>query len=161
MSFTITIQGTPIEFPSSAASPNWAPGIIEFAQAVETTLSGVVGQFDVAPQVYTGDASNPGTNVDLPNLTFANSSVRSATIQYSVYRTTTTEDRAEAGTLQAVYNPNNGVGLKWEMTRDYVGDGAITFNITDTGQVQFTTSTLGGTTHFMRISYSAKALEQV
>src|SRR5574343_41563 len=156
MSFTITIGGTPIEMPSSGASPNWAPAIIEAFQAIESALTGVVGQYDVSPQVYTGDAQNPGTNIDLPSLSFANSTVRSAVINYSVYRTTSTSDAAEAGILTVVYNPNNGTNEKWEMTREYTGDGSITFNITDTGQVQFTTATLGGTGHYMRIGYSAK-----
>jgi hypothetical protein len=161
MSFTITIAGTPIDFPSSAESPNWAPGIIEFAQAVEEALQGAVGTYDVSPQVFIGDTYNPGTDVDVPNLSFPNSNVRSAVINYAVYRTTDSDDAAESGIMNVLYNPNNSVGFKWELTREAVGDGLITFTITDSGQIQFTTESLSGVDHYMRISYSAKALEQV
>lgn len=157
---TITIQGTVIDFPESSASPNWSQGIIDFAKAVEEALSGAVGQYDVAPQVFNGDSYNPGSNIDLPSLAFPTTSVRSAVINYSVYRTTSTSNAAEAGILNIVYNPNNGVGLRWEMTREFVGDGQIAFNITDLGQIQFSTTALGGISHYMRIGYSAKALEQ-
>jgi hypothetical protein len=36
MSVRITIGSQVIEFPSSGADPNWAPAVIDFAQAVET-----------------------------------------------------------------------------------------------------------------------------
>lgn len=161
MSFTITIAGTPIELPSSSESPDWSPGIIEAFQAIEQALNGAVGTYDITPQVFTGDAYNPGSNIDITNLAFPNSNVRSAVINYAVYRTTSTDDAAESGIMNVVYNPNNSVGYKWELSQQSTGDGQIAFNITDTGQVQFTTTTLSGINHYMRISFSAKALSQV
>jgi hypothetical protein len=83
MSIQITIQGTVIDFPSSGQSPNWAPAIIEFAQAVEQALSGVVGPYDVSPQVIDIQNGIPG---NILALSFASSVVRSVQIMYSVYR---------------------------------------------------------------------------
>lgn len=160
MAITITIQGTPIEIPSSGESPNWSSGIIEAFQVIESALNSAVGTFDVPPQVFNGDAYNPGTGISLPNLSFSTSDVRSADISYAVYRETSSTNAAESGSINVVYNPNNSVGNKWEIQRDYVGDGQITFTISDAGQVSFTTTTLAGINHTMRISYSAKALEQ-
>lgn len=156
----ITIQSQVINFPDSGTSPNWASSVTQFAQAVEDALSSVVGPFDVGSQIQIIDASNPGTNVNLTNLNFPISTVRGAFIRYSVSRTTNSTSAFESGNLMVVYNPDGSIGSKWEMVRDYVGDGQITFNITDTGQVQFSTTALAGINHEGRISFVAQALLQ-
>lgn len=157
---TITIQGTIIEIPASGASPNWAPAIIQAFQAIEGALSQVAGTFDVPPQVMTIDAYNPGVNIDMPNFSFPVSDVRAAQLIYSVYRTTTTQTVVETGTMEIVYNPNGSVGNKWTLTREGNNDAKIEFNVTDLGQVQFTTTTLSGSNHEGRLTYLAKALLQ-
>lgn len=159
MSYIVTINGTPISMPSSAESPNWAPAIIEFTQAVETALSAAIGAYDVAPQVQNIDAYN-GTGTDITNLSFSTSNVRAAFIKYSVYRTTNSTTAYEAGNLLAVYNPNGTIGSKWEVSRDYVGAGSITFSISDLGQVSFVTTSIAGTGHAGVLSYSGQALLQ-
>lgn len=160
MSVTIQIQSNIIEFPSSSESPNWAPAVVEFAKAVEAALNQVTGPFDVPPQIQIIDSYNPGMNVDMPNFSFPVSDVRAANLIYSVFRTTTAETVAETGNIQIVYNPDGPIGNKWEVTRQFDGDAQIVFNVTDLGQVQFTTTTISGTNHVGRISYQAKALLQ-
>lgn len=153
----ITVSGTVVNFPDSAASPNWAPAIIQFAQLVATALTLSVGDFDVAPQVYTMVA-NANTDVSLPNLSFPTAQVRSAFINYSVFRTTDTNTACEAGSLTTVYNSTTST---WEIIRGpYAGDGQITFSITNGGQVQFSTVALSGSNHVGMISYTAKTLLQ-
>ncbi len=158
MSITITINGSPVQFPSSSESPNWAPAIIEFAQLVEGSLIGLgAGAFDVAPQVMIIDTANPGVNVDIVNLTFPVSTVRSANIRYAVYRTTSTDTAYETGLISVVYNTSAG---SWEISREYTGDGKITFSITNVGQMQFTTVALAGINHVGRLTFSAQTLNQ-
>lgn len=157
MAIQINIQGTIIEFPSSGASPNWAPAVIQFAQAVESALSAVVGPFDIPPQIYVM-TSNANTNVSVPNLSFPTSNVRGAFIRYSVFRTTSGTTVSESGTITTTYNPDGTVGNKWQITREYVGDAQVTFNITDVGQVQFSSVLLAGTGHSGKITYTAQAL---
>lgn len=160
MAITLTISGTTIEFPSSGASADWSPAVIQFAQAVEGALASVVGAFDVPPQIQIIDSYNPGVSVDMPSFSFPTSDVRAAQLIYSVYRTTTTETAYETGTLEIVYSPNNPSTQQWETSRSYTGDGKISFYVTDAGQVQFTTETMGGSNHSGTISYTAKALLQ-
>jgi len=159
MSYQVVINGTPITLASSGESPNWAPGIIEFTQAVETALSAAIGAFDVAPQVMNIDAYN-GTGADVTNLSFSTSNVRAAFIKYSVFRTTSSNTAYEAGNMILVYNPNGTIGSKWEVARDYVGDGSITFSVSDTGVVSFVTTAIAGTSHAGILSYSGAALLQ-
>jgi hypothetical protein len=67
--------------------------------------------------------------------------------------------------MYAVYNTQGGT---WELSRDYVGDGKIAFNITNTGQVQFSTNAADGTTaasltgtnHQGKIIFAAQSLLQ-
>lgn len=157
MSIPINIQGTIIDFPSSGESPNYAQPIIDFAKAVEGALNSFVGPFDIPPQIFIM-TSNANTNVDLPNLSFPTASVQGAIISYSVYRNTTVETITETGTLMVNYNSTAGVGLKWEISREYIGDAQVTFNITDVGQVQFSSALIPGTSHDGKVIYQAKAI---
>lgn len=152
----ITIGSTIIDFPDSAQAPNWAPALIEFAQAVAGALQGFVGPFDVAPQTFVIDAQNPGSNIDIPGLTFPPSDVRAAFIRYTVHRTTDTNEVNEMGELWAVYNDTNG---NWDFSQQKSQDALIEFNITNVGQVQLTTSTLAGTNHEGFITFAAQAYQ--
>lgn len=157
---SINIQGTIIDFPDSGSSPNWAQSVIEFAQAVESALSGLAGPFDVAPQSLNIDSYNPGTNINITNLSFPTSDVRSASIKYAVYRSTNSTNAYESGNIEVVYNPNGPINNKWEIARDYIGNGSITFSITDNGQVRFSTTTLAGLNHTGVITFTAQAILQ-
>lgn len=159
-SITINISGTVIEFPDSGASPSWAPAVIQFAEAVEGALLSSNGPFDVTPQVQTIDAYNPGISIDIPGLSFPTSDVRSVGVTYSLIRSTSSSTVAERGNLELVYNPAGPVGNKWNVSRDLTGDALISFYVTDVGQVQFTTTTLAGSNHTGKLSYTAKALLQ-
>lgn len=158
MSIPINIQGTIIQFPESAASPNYAPAIIQFAQAVAAALSSFVGPFDIAPQTLAIDAYNPGTNIDIPLLVFPPTAVRGALISYTVFRQTTTVTVSEVGEIMIVYNDTLPIGNKWQLNVMREGDASTTISITDIGQMQFSTALLGGLNHIGTFSYQAKAI---
>jgi hypothetical protein len=161
---TIIINGSVIDFPNSSASPDWSHSVISFAQLVADALAISVNAFDVSPQTYTLDSFNSASNVSIPTLSFPTSAVRSVFIHYSVYRTTSSANLDEAGDLIAIYNPNNSTGMKWTMTRGNMTsstNGAqILFNMTDVGQLQFSTTPLAGSNHVGRIAFDARALPQ-
>lgn len=157
MAVNVTIQGTVIPVPESGDSPNWAQAMTEFAQAVGSALSSVVGSFDVPPQVFAIDNFNPGTNVPIPALTFSTANVRGALIKYACHRITDSLEVSEEGTLNIVYNASGTTGNKWSVSRVAVGDALISFLISDIGKVSFTTATIAGLNHIGQISYSATA----
>lgn len=152
MSVTITIKGTPIDFPSTGESPNWAPAVIEFAQAVEDAISSAVGPYDIPPQVFPL-ANNTNTGLDITNLSFPTSVVRAAFINYSIIRSGSSI-KSEVGTIFAVYN-----GSVWTLTREYTGDADCSFDCSPAGQFNITTGSLTGYSSGS-ISFSAKALTQ-
>jgi hypothetical protein len=159
---TIQIGSTTIDFPDSAASPNWSEAVIQFAQTVAEQLNITTGTYDVPSQYFSIDAYNGVSNVDIPALSFPPSAVRAVFIRYSVYRQTSLANVDEAGDIIVVYNPNNSVGYKWTMTTgNKTGKGGeITFNINDLGQMQFSTTALSGSGHTGKIAFNARALEQ-
>lgn len=156
----ITIQGTPIEFPDSGNDPNWAPAVIEFAQAVEAALQGFVGAYDVAPQTYSMVTNVNASPVDLPNLTFPTSDVRGVFIRYTVFRSTDTTSAYESGDIIATYSASNPSSNKWDVIQRRNGDGKVSIMFSDSGQVQFTSEALSGTNHAGKITYTASALSQ-
>lgn len=160
MSIQINIQGTIIDFPESATAPNWGEAVDQFARAVEGALASVVGAFDVAPQALIIDAFNPGTNIDIVALSFPISSVRSAFIRYAVFRETSSDSAYESGELLIVFNPNGPVNNKWEVAQRLVGDGKISFNMTDAGQMRFSTTALPGSNHTGKLTFVAQSILQ-
>jgi hypothetical protein len=173
MSVQINISGTIIDFPSSAQSPNWAPALIEFAQTVAASLSGIVGPYDIAPQVL--DIENDGDEhaVLTPSvsLAFPTSVVRAANIRYSVYRNNTaSDDHAETGLLSVVYNTSTGT---WELQREFIGNvtpqgtsgsglttSGINFRIDNNGQIYYTAHAINSTGYSGKLSFAAQALLQ-
>lgn len=160
----ITVKGTIINLPSSGASPLWSPAIIEAFQALADAVNTFSGSFDVAPQTQSIDAFNPGSGIDLDNLVFPPSEVRSATIYYTIYRKTTDSgppdgvELAEAGTLEIVYNNSRTSGQKWEVGRMGEGDALVEFVVNDLGQVSFSTEAVTGINHTGIISYRALSI---
>lgn len=164
MAITITIKGTPIEFPESGSSPNWSPAVIEAVQVLADAVNAVTGTYDIQPQVQNIDANNSSNNVDITNLVFPSSEVRSATIFYSVHRQTAdsgagdAQEVAEGGQLVIVYNGSNTTNNKWEISQYKAGEAQITFTCTDLGQLQFSTTALTGIEHTGTLSFRAIAV---
>jgi hypothetical protein len=162
----IVIKGTTIDLPSSGSSPNWAPAIIEAFQNLTDAVNIFTGTFDVAPQTKNIDSYNASSNIDLDNLIFPPSDVRAMTVFYTVYRKTTesslgagdNQEQAESGTLECVYNNSRPSGQKFEFSRTGEGDANVDFNITDLGQIQFSTTSITGTNHTGIIAYRALSI---
>lgn len=153
MSVKLIIKGTVINIPSSGASPNWSPAIIEAFKALSEAVNSVTGTYDVSPQTQEIE-NNVSINVELDNLNFPPADVRAATVFYTVNRKTTAGEFTEAGTLEISYNESRATN-KWEVVRTGQGDASITFNVSDLGQIRFTTSEIPGDTHIGIVSYRA------
>ena len=161
MAVTITISGTPIAFPSSAAAPNWASALISFAQLVETALASAAGTYDVAQQVYTMSSNQTDSDVNITNLLFDPTNVLGFVVEYTITRSTDSPTTiTESGSITAEYNSTRSTGSKWQFIRDAVGDANITFGITDAGQVQYTlTAVDGGSSHTGEVLFRGRAMD--
>jgi hypothetical protein len=157
MSIPITIQNTVIQFPAVAASPQWGEAVIQFAQATAGALASVTGGYDVAPIVIDISASNPASNVAITPLNFPPAAVRSAFISYAVYRTATSPTTVvnETGTITILYNTASGT---WQLAQDWIGSANISFSISNSGLVSYTTTQIGSAGHVGQLSIAAKAV---
>ncbi len=160
MAYTVTIQGQELSLPEVSASPNWAPGQVAFNKAVANALQFTVGTYDVPPTTYQM-VSNVNTDVEIGGLAFPTSEIRGVFLYYTVYRTTSTSNEAEAGMITIVYNPNNSVNNKWEKVQQFCGSSTVVFSITDSGQVTFSSTSLSGSNHAGTIGYYAKVIQQL
>jgi hypothetical protein len=160
----ITIKGTIVNIPSSGASPNWAPGVIEAFEALADAVNAVTATYDVPPQTQNIDANNSSNDVTINNLSFPSTDVRAATVYYTVHRITEAsgppdgQELTEAGTLEISYLASRPPTQKWEMVRSGQGEGQIDFEITDTGQITFSTSPMTGINHTGIIGFRAIAV---
>lgn len=158
----ITINGIPIDFPDTGAAPVNSEAQIQFAQAVEEALSGLISTGDVSKQIFTLNASqNVATNVTLTGLSFSTSVVRAAFIRYAVYREVTQPNTVyESGDMTILYSASNPTNQKWEVQQERVGDASITFTVDDNGQFYFSTTSIGTGTHSGKIAFVAQSLAQ-
>ena len=158
MSVQINIKGTLIDFPSSGQSPNWAPAIIEFAQAVEEVLTLFASPFDVPPQVI--ELQN-GVSADIIPLKFPTSNVRSINVRYSIFRQSdnVNDKETESGNILVTYD-----GTAWYMEREFMSNKptpSVTFQISSTGQFSYTSvPTIDASNYVGKLSFSAQTLSQ-
>lgn len=74
-----------------------------------------------------------------------------AIIDYVVQRTTSTTELIQSGTKHAVYKPRANTWSLLEYGTSGPDASGITFSITSTGQIQYTSTNLGGTPSLSRI----------
>jgi predicted acyltransferase (DUF342 family) len=115
----------------------------------------VTGSVDLAPGTATIN-NNQVAPANVSGLSFDPSTTRGVVIDYSIYRyhTSPTTEVASTGTIRLIYKD---VAATWAIDETYVGDiVGVTFTITPAGQIQYTSTNLGGTlnTSIMKYRYS-------
>lgn len=134
MSVIIDIKGTPIEFPSTGESPNWAPSVIQFAEATAEAIKSVVNAYDIPLTSIPIQSDNIDIGFfNITELNFSPAVINSFILSYSLIFD---GSNCESGTIIAHYNGGEDADKKWVFSRDYVGEAQTNFKITDDGQVQ-------------------------
>jgi len=109
----------------------------------------------VASQSTFTIANNQSVAANITGLVFNPAVFRGVTIEYSIYRQTSTalSARAQIGQLRFVYNTQAG---EWYMSDDYAGQNAgVEFSIDNvTGQIQYTSTNISGTSYVGTLKYS-------
>lgn len=90
-------------------------------------------------------ANNQSSSANITDLIIDPVLYRGFTLEYTLYRTTDTNEVAQIGRLRGVYKAIAGT---WALTDDYSGDNAgVSFTITSSGQIQYTSTDLTGTSY--------------
>lgn len=154
MSKPLTIAGTTYNYPSVGDPPNWGEEATDWAEAVTNTLTSVIGPGDILQSTFL-PANNQVAPANVTGLLFDTSVVRAAIIEYSIYRTTNSNEIVECGSMYLAYK---STAATFELARTYAGDGGMTFTVNGSGQLQYTSSNLAGSSYSGKMKYRARAL---
>lgn len=161
MSRTLTVSGTPYEYPDVGEAAGWGEASTLWAQAVTDVLGTLSGSDDILLTSFTV-ANNQSSAANVTGLSFSTSTVRGADISYTIIRTssTTTTGAAEKGEMQIIYDAGAATNSKWQLIQDRVGDAGVTFTITDAGQLQYTSTDIGSTSYSGTMKFTATTKPQ-
>lgn len=160
MPVDIVINNQTISYPTPGDPPGWGEGGTDFALAVEAVLNELLGPNDIPETTFT-IANNVSSFTTLNGLDFDPGSVRSAEIQYSIYRISDSNPsgNAESGTIKMVYDNDAAVNSKWVWAVGPVaGNSGVTFNLTDAGQFQYKSTDIGAAGYSGTMTFRAKSI---
>lgn len=162
MPIELIVNNIPFEYPVAGDEPGWGQPATDWATEVTEVLNDLKGPNDIL-QTSVAISNNISVFTDIAGLTFNTGQVRSAVINYSVYRISTANPsgNAESGVLSITYDNSASSGNKWLITAYGIsGNSGLTFNITDAGQVQYKSTDINSTGYSGTMTFRAKALEQ-
>lgn len=156
MSKTLTINNKEFEYPEVGQEPGWGEDATAWAEEVTEVLNAIAGPDDILETTFTIN-NNISTPANIAGLLFNTATVRSAVIEYNIYRTTNTNEVAENGTISVVYK---SVVDTWDLSQVTNGDAGVYFTITNSGQVQYESTNITGLNYDGVISFEARAILQ-
>lgn len=162
MPVTLTVNGTPYNYPVPGENPEWGADATDWAKAITDAISTLLGPGDILSSTFSID-NNIMSATNVNGLLFDPGTVRSANISYAIYRisTSNTQGYAENGTIYIVYDDNASVGSKWQLSQRSGGNSGVAFSIDDNGQLQYTSTDIGSLGYSGSIRFSAKALTKI
>lgn len=162
MPIELTVNNIPFQYPTPGDEPGWGQPATDWASEVTDVLNLLFGPNDIL-DTSASISNNVSIATDIPKLLFNPGAVRSATIDYSIYRISTANPsgNAETGLMKIVYDNAASAGSKWSVTIFGVtGDAGVTFNILDNGQFQYKSSNINSIGYSGVMHFSAKSLGQ-
>lgn len=154
MSVNLTVNGTTFAYPQNGEEPGWGESASAWAEEVTEVLNSVLGTNDII-QTSFNIANNQAAAANVTGLVFNTAAVRAVIVEYSIYRTTNTNEIAESGLLNAVYK---STAATWELSQISVGDAQVTFSVTSAGQFQYTSTNLAGTGYSGLMKFRARTV---
>ncbi len=155
MSKPLQVGSEIYNYPTQGENPGWGEEATGWAEAVTDALTAVQGPNDILLTSATL-TNNQSSLADIPGFSFDTSQVQGIEATYFVVRTFDSGATVvtESGTLKGNYN-----GSDFIITVDAAGDSGVSLNITNAGQVQYTSTDL--TDHVSSIiRFRAKTIDQ-
>jgi hypothetical protein len=94
MPTNLTINGNTYPYPSPSDDPGWGAGASGWASEVTTALNDLQSVDDI-PETSFNLANNISSPADITGFTFNPATVRGAVLDYTIYRTTNSNEVAE------------------------------------------------------------------
>lgn len=156
MSITINIAGTNYNLPQQGENPPWGSDLSDLIQALASVTNSLSGPADILTTNFT-ILNNVVAPANVTGCAFSTSTVRSAIISYSIYRSSSTTETSECGQIYITYSSTAGT---WELAQNYAGNSGVSFSITNSGQLQYLSSAFGGINYAAKMKFSAKSFLQ-
>lgn len=158
MSKELTVNNITFNYPTSGDDPGWGGPATDWATEVTTVLNNVTAPDDIL-QTSFEVVNDQSVATDVVGMQFNGASVRSAVIDYAIYRISDSNPSglAEAGKLYLVYDDAAGFSFG---QGDVVGNAGVNFSITGAGQFQYTSTDAGSLNYAGTMKFSAKSLQQ-
>lgn len=156
MATSVIINGSTYSIPDQGQSPPWGSDLHDLLLALVNSANSVSGPSDI-PLTNFNPANNQSAPANLTGASFDTSQVRAFIMQYSIYRSTNSNEESEVGVLYGTYKSVAGT---WDMSQTYGGSSGIKFSISNGGQVSYTSTNLAGSSYSAKIKFSAKTFLQ-
>lgn len=134
----LTVNGTIFNYPDPG-DRSWGEDASDWASEVTDVLSSIVGAGFVTQTTVTIN-DNVSTFQDVLGAAFSSSITRSFRLTYAVQRTNGATLSVESGVIEGVYT-----GTEWDYNINRLGDAGMDFQVTASGQLQYKSSSIGGT----------------
>lgn len=152
----LIVNGQTYNYPENRESPSWGEDATAWAEAVTEVLANTVGPGDIV-LTSANVANNQVAAANITGLSFDTGTIRASIVEYSVYRVTTGSGATEAVEVGTMYLGYKSTAATWEIAVVGAAGAGMTFSITNTGQVQYTSTNFTGTGHSGIIKFRARA----
>lgn len=154
MAITLTVNSIPYEYPEEGDQAPWGEQATGWAKEVTAVLNSIIGPADIL-ETSAIINNNQTTPLDIPGLFFDPAIVRSFTLQLSVYRTYNGNEVSESIQIYGLWRGAS----KWLIQQEGIGNAGVSFDITDAGQFQYTSTNLA-TPHTGILKFRANGIIQ-
>lgn len=152
MSIPVQIQNQIYNYPSNGDPPGWGDDATNAFVALVDKVNGISPNTDIVAGSAT-IANNLASPTNVSTLIFDSGLVGAAIVEYHLTRSVIGTSISELGTLALDYS-----GGVWYMERELNSgvDTGVLFSITNTGQVQITSSNIIGSSYVGSMSFRAR-----
>lgn len=163
MSIPIVINNKTFNYPTNNEDPGWGQDASDAFVEVASVLNTILAPGDILETTFNIN-DNTSISTQVQGLAFDPSLSRSASIVYSIYRTSTNtpSGNAETGEISIIYDNSATVGNKWKMAQIKNGEAGVALSISDLGQFSYTSSQInlgaGGYVGIMKFSAKSTAI---
>jgi hypothetical protein len=138
MPVALVVQGVTYQYPVTA-DESWSNEATDWSVAITSVINSLIVDGDLGPTVLVTIANNQSSAANVTSLAFDSATIRSAQVQYYVYRTwnSGTEEAVENGILFVNYKD---IAAVWDLVQigNNVEGSGVVFSITAGGQIQYT-----------------------
>lgn len=161
MAVSVIINNKTFNIPTPGQDPGWGGPTTDWIVEANKVISKLFGPGDILQSSF-NIANNVLVAQPILALAFNTTIVRSAFVEYSIYRRSdlNPSGSVETGVMQLVYDANAPATEKWKITQDFNGDAGITFSVDDIGQISYLSTDINSTGYTGVMKFKASALSQ-